>query len=149
MLSRLVPPGFLKHHEQPNYVCHLMLNAESTSATWILETPQATELCLSHNAVQVSTQAARVSESPNTTCARLTANASRQHAVKDQGCTPLSDIMKLTNFHKCDRNVVVKATPIYNLNVEDGTIHPSLTGCLHSALNGLPVILLYENQHFK
>ena len=36
-----------------------------------------------------------------------------------------------------------------NLNVEDGTIHPSLTDCLHSALNGLHVILLYENQHFK
>ena len=35
------------------------------------------------------------------------------------------------------------------LSVDDSTTHPSLTDCLHSALNGEPVILLHENQHFK
>ena len=60
---------------------HLALNAELTSATQILETPRAMELCLSCNAVLM--QVALVSESPNTTHARLTANASRWHVVRD------------------------------------------------------------------
>ena len=50
---------------------------------------------------------------------------------------------------ECRRQSDLSTLSRINLIVEDGTIHPSLTDYLHFALNGLPVILLHENQHFK
>ena len=120
----------------------LVLNAESTIATLVLETPRATELRLScRNAV--STQAAHASESPNTTRARLTSNASLRHEVRDNETNKLSQVRRERRFQS-DLSTLSRI----NLNVEDGTIHPSPTDCLHSALNGLPGILLHRKSTF-
>ena len=88
--------------------------------------------------------AAHVSESPNTTRAKLTANTSRRRVVRDSKTNELSQVRR-ERRRQSDLSTLSRI----NLNVEDGTIHPSLMDCFHSALNGLPVILLDENQHFK